>query len=71
MISRLDTNFYAKPQQAGVETAIEEVVADKGYHAAETIELAEHLNFRTYIPERKQRYRSRWPDKPAALKRTV
>ena len=58
-------------QQAGVETEIEEVVADKGYHAAETIELAEHLNFRTYIPERKQRYHSRWQDKPAALKRAV
>ena len=52
-------------KQAGVETEIEEVVADKGYHAAETIELADDLNFRTYIPERKQRYRSRWTDKPA------
>ena len=58
-------------QQAGVETEIEEIVADKGYHAAETIELAEHLNFRTYIPERKQRYHSRWQDKPAALERAV
>ena len=58
-------------QQAGVETEIEEIVADKGYHAAETIELAEHLNFRTYIPERKQRYHSRWQDKPAALQRAV
>jgi transposase len=58
-------------QQAGVENEIEEVVADKGYHGAETIELAEHLNFRTYIPERKRRYRSRWQDKPAALRRAV
>lgn len=58
-------------QQAGVETEIEELVADKGYQAAATIELAEHLNFRTSIPERKQRYRSRWQDKPAALKRAV
>ena len=58
-------------QQAGVETEIEEIVADKGYHAAETIELAEHLNFRTYIPERKQRYHSRWKDKPAALERRL
>jgi transposase len=58
-------------KQAGAETEVEEVVADKGYHAAETIELADDLNFRTYIPERKKQYRSRWTDKPAALKRAV
>ncbi len=51
-------------KQAGLETEIEEIVADKGYHAAETIELAEDLNFRTYIPERKRTHRSRWTDKP-------
>ena len=28
-------------------------MADKGYHAAETVELADDLNFRTYIPEPK------------------
>ena len=58
-------------QQAGAETEIEEIVADKGYHAAETIELADDLNFRTYIPERKKRHRSRWTDKPPELKRAV
>ena len=39
--------------EAGVEVEIEEAVADKGYHATDTIELAESLNIRTYIPERK------------------
>jgi len=58
-------------KQAGAESEIEEIVADKGYHAAETIELADDLNFRTYIPERKKKHRSRWTDKPAALKRAV
>jgi hypothetical protein len=58
-------------KQAGAPAEIEEIVADKGYHAAETIELAEHLNFRSYIPERKRRYRSRWQDKPAALRHAV
>ena len=58
-------------KQAGAERQIEEIVADKGYHAAETIELADDLNFRTYLPERKQRYRSRWSDKPAELQRAV
>ena len=58
-------------EQAGVETEIKEVVADKGYHAAETIELADDLNFRTYIPERRQPYRSRWTDKPAEFQQAV
>ena len=58
-------------QQAGVEAEIQEIVADKGYHAAATLELAEGLNFRTYIPERKQRHRSRWTGKPPELKRAV
>ena len=58
-------------RQAGVENRIEEVAADKGYHAAETIELASDLNFRTYIPERKQRHRSRWTNKPEAFQRAV
>jgi transposase len=58
-------------QQAGMEGEIKEIVADKGYHAAATLELAEGLNFRTYIPERKQRHRSRWTGKPPELKRAV
>ncbi len=33
--------------------------------------MAEDLNFRTYIPERKRTHRSRWTDKPAALQRAV
>jgi transposase len=58
-------------QQAGSQIEIEEIVADKGYHAAETIELAQDLNFRTYIPERKRTHRSRWTDKPAEFQQAV
>jgi transposase len=58
-------------QQAGSEGEIEEIVADKGYHAAETIELADGLHFRTYIPERKRPQRSRWTDKPAGFQQAV
>ena len=58
-------------KQAGVETEIEEIVADKGYHAAGTVELADDLNFRTYIPERKHTHRSRWTDKPAEFQQAV
>jgi hypothetical protein len=57
--------------QADREIEIEEIVADKGYHGAETIELAQDLNFRTYIPERKRPHRSRWTDKPAEFQQAV
>jgi transposase len=52
--------------EAGVEVEIEEVVADKGYHATDTLELAESLNLRTYIPERKPNGQRNWRDVPAA-----
>jgi transposase len=58
-------------EAAGVDVEIEEAAADKGYHAAGTLELAESLNLRTYIPEPKRKYRSRWTDKPAELKQAV
>ena len=38
-------------KEAGSDAAIEEAAADKGYHAAETIELCDFLDVRTYIPE--------------------
>jgi transposase len=58
-------------QQATGETPIEEVAADKGYHAAEQLELADSLNLRTYIPEPERKHKSRWTDKPPELKRAV
>jgi transposase len=45
---------------------VEEVVADKGYHKADTLQtLTEVQEVRTYIPEPKYRGRRRWQDKPA------
>ena len=58
-------------QQANANQEITEVVADKGYHSAEQLELVQCLGFRTYIPEPKRRGRSRWTDKPAKLRRAV
>jgi transposase len=58
-------------QAAGSDTEIEEVAADKGYHAGATLELADSLNLRTYIPEPKRPHRSRWDDKPAELRAAV
>jgi transposase len=57
--------------EAGLEPAIEEVVGDKGYHAAPTLELADDLDFRTYIPEPKHSRKRRWTNKPASQRRAV
>ena len=56
---------------AGSEATIEEAAADKGYHKASTLELADDLDIRTYIPEPKRRYRYRWIDKSAGQQEAV
>jgi hypothetical protein len=56
---------------AGSDTQIQEAVADKGYHAAATIELCDSLDFRTYIPEPKRPHRLRWTDKPPEYRDAV
>ena len=57
--------------QAGSQTQIEEVAADKGYHAAPTLELSEALGLRTYIPEPRRKHQLRWTDKPSDFQRAV
>ncbi len=57
--------------QAGVEAMIEEAAADKGYHAAEQLELAVSAGLRTYIPEPERKYLLRWTDKPPEQKHAV
>src|SRR5471032_2149435 len=52
-------------EAAGCETKIEDVAADKGYHKLSTLELADDLDFRTYIPEPKRPHRYRWAGKAA------
>lgn len=58
-------------KQAGREQQIEEVAADKGYHARHTLELCESVQLRTYIPEPRRPHGSRWTDKPAEVKHAV
>jgi hypothetical protein len=58
-------------QEAGSDVEIREVVADKGYHGAATIELSDDLNFRTYIPEPKRKHHSRWSNKPPEYRAAV
>jgi transposase len=57
--------------EAGVDAEIEEAVADKGYHAAASLELAADLNVRTYIAEPKSKHARRWTDKPESHQRAV
>jgi transposase len=46
------------------------VVADKGYHKAETLARCERLSTRTYVPEPKRKKR-KWTDKPEAWRRAT
>ena len=50
--------------EAGIDVEIEEGVADKGYHSTDTLELADSLGIRTYIPERKTKGNRKWRDVP-------
>jgi transposase len=62
---------YVNVDATGHEPRIEEVVADKGYHAAATLAECDRLSLRTYIPEPKRPHESRWTDKPADFERCV
>ena len=61
----------ANLEQAQTGIAIEEVVADKGYHAAGMLEWCTRMGVRTYIPERKDHPRRRWTDKPTGFQDAV
>jgi hypothetical protein len=58
-------------QAAGSEVQIEEVVADKGYHKAATLELCDALGLRTYIPEPERRHGYDWKEHSAAERKAV
>jgi transposase len=56
----------------GHERTGEELLGDKGYHKAETIDLIEsELGMRTYIPEPKLAHPRGWTDKPPEHKEAV
>lgn len=57
--------------KADIPAQIEQAVADKGYHAAQSLELADDLNLRTYIPEPQYTHERTWTDKPEAYQRVV
>ncbi len=58
-------------EEAGADSQVSEVVADKGYHKAEVLAtLADH-GVRTYVPERRDARRRCWTNKPAGWKDAV
>jgi hypothetical protein len=56
--------------QAGSDQQIEEAVADKGYHKAETLAECESWNTRTYIPEPAGK-EYRWSGKPEGWRKAT
>jgi transposase len=59
-------------QEAGSDQQIQAAVADKGYHANETLaDLHEHTSYRSYIPEPELKHQRVWTDKPAEQKAAV
>lgn len=60
----------AQPEAVvAARTTVEEAVADKGYHKAETLADCEAAGLRTYIPEKRRKGHRVWTDKPPAWER--
>ena len=57
--------------EAKLEVQIEEAVADKGYHATDTLELADWVDVRTYIPEPKRKGKRNWQGVAEEKRRAV
>lgn len=59
-------------REAGSAQHIQDVVADKGYHAnAQLTTLREHTPYRTYIPEPQSLHNRTWTDKPPEQQQAV
>ncbi|MBX2989506.1 MAG: transposase [Bdellovibrionaceae bacterium] len=56
---------------AGSAEEIEEVTADKGYHANDTLTQCTQLGLRTYIPEPNSPHDRVWTDKPEEVQQAV
>jgi transposase len=57
--------------EANIDVEIEEAAADKGYHATDTLELADWLHIRTYVPEPNRKGNRNWQDVPEEKRRAV
>lgn len=54
-----------KDEEGAEDRTIKEAVADKGYHKAEALAQCAQAGVRTYVPQRQQRGRRRWTNKPS------
>ena len=67
-LNRAQTNL----NEAETGAEIQDVAADKGYHATEQLTaVAEHTAYRTYIPEPERKHDRVWTDKPPKQKAAV
>lgn len=66
-VSEAQTNIV----KADSEAEIQEVAADKGYHANETIKECDDLGLRTYIPEPDSPHGRTWTDKSDEVQTAV
>jgi len=57
--------------RAGHADGLEELVADKGYHKAQTLSQCRDWGLRTYVAEPKQTHGRRWTDKPDGYRDAV
>ena len=57
--------------KAGCDADLQEVTADKGYHANESVRECAELGLRTYLPEPESPRGRKWTDKPEDVKRAV
>ena len=58
-------------KEAGCESDVEAIVADKGYHWTKVMTLAAEFGMQTYIPERMGPTQRRWAEKNPAEKKVV
>lgn len=57
--------------EAESNVQVEEAAADKGSHAARTLELCQWMGVRTCVPEPRRPHCSRWTDKPEGHQQAV
>ncbi len=58
-------------EEAGGESEVKAIVADKGYHSTKVLTLADELGLRTYIPEPEAPTQRRWTDKDPSERKAV
>jgi transposase len=61
----------ANLEACGSDAVIEEAAADKGYHAASTLETCADFDWRTYIPEPQRQHPLKLSERPESQRRAI